>query len=250
MGTKQCERKIWHSGLDNPFVGQAGALPEIYATGFRNPYKFSFDPATGRLIEGDAGQNTVEEVNVITKGANMGWPTKEGTFLFNRTSGTIGTVNPISSPGSPAGLTDPLLEYDHNAGTAVVGGFVYHGSLLPELDGKYVFGDFSNGPFSAPGNGRLFYADLTTGVVNEFNMNTPLGLWVKGFGEDANGELYVMASSNLGPSGTTGVVLEIVPEPASMMLLGIGVTGVLMRRRRSSGCADDSHRRGDIFRKN
>jgi glucose/arabinose dehydrogenase len=118
---------------DNPFAGTAGALPEIYATGLRNPYKFSFDSATGKLIEGDAGQNTVEEVNQITKGANYGWPTKEGEFLFNRTTGT---VTPTISPGSPAGLTDPLLEYDHNNGTAVVGGFVYHGSLLPELDGK------------------------------------------------------------------------------------------------------------------
>ena len=127
---------------DNPFVNTPGAVPEIYAYGFRNPYKFSFDPATGQLIEGDVGQNEVEEVNTVTKGGDYGWPIKEGTFLFNRTTGLD---NPISSPSSPAGLIDPLLEYDHNSGTAVVGGFVYHGSLLPQLDGKYVFGDFSNG---------------------------------------------------------------------------------------------------------
>ena len=212
---------------DNPFVNTPGAVPEIYAYGLRNPYKFSFDPATGRLIEGDVGQNEVEEVNAITKGTNYGWGVKEGTFLFDPNTGL---VNPVNSPGSPAGLTDPILEYDHNSGTATVGGFVYHGSLLPQLDGMYIFGDFSNGPFSAPGNGRLFYADLSTGVINEFNMNAPLGMWVKGFGEDANGEIYVMATTNLGPTGTTGVVFELVPEPASVGMLG--VAGVMLLRRR------------------
>jgi glucose/arabinose dehydrogenase len=214
----------------NPFVNTPGAVPEIYADGFRNPYKFSFDPPTGKLIEGDVGQNNVEEVNQVVSGGNFGWVTKEGTFLFNRTGTTAGTVNPVNSPGSPAGLIDPILEYDHNAGTAVVGGFIYHGSLLPQLDGKYVFGDFSNGPFSAPGNGRIFYSDLSTGQINEFNMNAPLGLWLKGFGEDANGEIYVLASTNLGPAGTTGVVFEVVPEPSSIVLMGFAALFVAFYR--------------------
>jgi hypothetical protein len=128
-------------------------------------------------------------------------------------------------------LIDPIAEYDHNAGTAVVGGFVYHGSLLPQLDGKYVFGDFSNGAFTAPGNGRLFYMDLATDQIFEFQMANPLGLWLKGFGEDANGEIYVLASTNLGPTGTTGVVLQMVPEPTSAMILGVGAALVLLRRR-------------------
>lgn len=139
-------------------------------------------------------------------------------------------VNPVNSPGEPGGLTDPILEYDHNNGTAVIGGFVYHGSLIPQLDGKYVFGDFSNGPFSAPGNGRLLYADLTTGQINEFNMDVPLNMWLKGFGEDANGEIYALASVNLGPSGSTGVVLELVPEPTTIGLLAI-VSLLFLRRR-------------------
>jgi hypothetical protein len=124
----------------NPFVNTLGAVPEIYSYGLRNPYKFSFDPATGNLIEGDVGQNEVEEVNKIVSGGNFGWPIKEGTFLFNRTGSNIGTVNPVNSPGSPAGLTDPILEYDHNSGTAVVGGFIYHGALLPQLDGLLASG--------------------------------------------------------------------------------------------------------------
>jgi hypothetical protein len=196
---------------DNPFVGVAGALPEIYALGFRNPYRFSFDSATGNLILGDVGQNEVEEVDNVTKGANYGWATKEGTFLFNRTTGLDNTTN---SPASPAGLTDPVLEYDHNAGQAVIGGFVYHGSLLPQLDGDYIFGDLSKGN----DNGQLYYSNLSTGQINSFNLSAPLGMWLKGFGQDANGEIYVLAGSNEGPTGTSGEVLEIVPEPASVGL--------------------------------
>jgi glucose/arabinose dehydrogenase len=214
----------------NPFIGTAGSLPEIYAYGFRNPYKFSFDPA-GNLIEGDVGQNQVEEVNRITSGGNYGWVIKEGTFLFNRTGANAGTVDPNNSPGSPAGLIDPLLEYDHNNGSAVVGGFVYHGSLFPQLVGKYIFGDFSNSAFSGPANGRLFYGDLGTGQINEFNLTAPLGKWLKGFGEDANGEIYALASTNLGPTGTTGVVLELVPEPSTAVLMGLAAIGLLVFRR-------------------
>lgn len=214
----------------NPFINTPGALPEIYAYGFRNPYKFSFDPANGNLIEADVGQNNVEEVNPkLTSGGNYGWGVKEGTFLFDRSTGNV-TSN---SPGSPAGLIDPLIEYDHTQGSAVVGGFVYHGSLLPQLSGKYIFGDFSNSSFAGPANGRLFYADLVSGQVNEFSMTTPLGMWLKGFGEDANGEIYVMASRNLGPAGNTGVVFEIVPEPSAIALL-IGLPVLLLFRRKRS----------------
>ncbi len=170
----------------------------------------------------------MEEVNQVVSGGNYGWAVKEGTFLFNRTGPNAGTDNPVNSPGSPAGLIDPILEYDHNDGSAVVGGFVYHGSLLPQLDGKYVFGDFSNSSFAGPANGRLFYADLSTGQINEFNLNTPLGMWLKGFGEDANGEIYVLASQDLGPTGTTGVVLEMVPEPSSLVLMGLAACLTLL----------------------
>jgi autotransporter-associated beta strand protein len=187
----------------NPFVGTAGAVTEIYAYGLRNPYKFSFDSANGHLIVGDVGQNSIEEVDQITSGGNYGWAVKEGTFLFNRSTGNIGA----NSPGSPAGLIDPLLEYDHTAGTAVIGGFVYHGSLLPQLEGDYIFGDLSNGS----ANGRLFYSNLSTGQINEFKLTATFGRYLKGFGQDATGEIYVLASGNVGPSGTTGVVLKIVP---------------------------------------
>jgi autotransporter-associated beta strand protein len=187
----------------NPFLGTTGAVKEIYAYGFRNPFKFSFDSANGHLIVADVGQNNVEEVDQVTSGGNYGWATKEGTFLFNRSTGNV-TSN---SPGSPPGLIDPLVEYDHTAGQAVIGGFVYHGALLPQLDGDYVFGDLSNGS----ANGRLFYSDLSTGQIKEFKLSPTFGKWLKGFGLDANGEIYVTAGSNEGPSGTVGVVQEIMP---------------------------------------
>ena len=188
-------------------------MPEIYSYGHRNPYRFSFDTATGTLIEGEAGQNQVEEVNIITKGGNYGWPIKEGTFLFNRTGPDEGTDNPVNSPGSPAGLIDPVFEYDHNNGIATIGGFVYHGSLLPQLDGMYVFGDLSENPLGATPDGRLFYGNLATGQIFTFDLSAPLGMYLKGFGLGADGEIYVLASTALGPVGDTGVVFELVPEP-------------------------------------
>jgi hypothetical protein len=135
----------------NPFQG-AGQVKEIYAYGFRNPYRFAFDTANGQAIVADVGQNTVEEIDRLQLAGNFGWAQKEGTFLFNRTTGpggTAGTVQVPNSPGSPAGLIDPIsgpvgtLEYDHQDGISITGGFVYRGSALPQLFGKYIFGDLA-----------------------------------------------------------------------------------------------------------
>jgi len=201
---------------DNPFVGQ-DAVEEIYAYGLRNPYRYSFDRMTGDLYLGDAGQNKIEEVDLITKGGNYGWNVKEGSFFFDPDTGNVvtGPVRPV-----PAGLVDPIAEYDHDDGFVVVGGFVYRGSLIPELQGRYVFGDF--GSFGRP-TGRLFYLD-TNSVIKEFQIgleNRPLGYWIKGFGEDSAGELYVMGSRTLGPGGQTGAMLKIVPAPASIQFTGV-----------------------------
>jgi hypothetical protein len=193
--------------LDNPLVNKGG-LEEIYAYGFRNPFRFSFDKGTGDLVVGDVGQNNVEEIDRVIKGGNYGWRWKEGTFRFDPPDdGTIST----DMSGLPAGLIDPLAEYDHDEGIAIIGGFVYRGSQIPELFGKYVFGDFTTS-FSTP-TGRLFYADLSTGQIREFILganNRPLGYFVKGLGQDAARELYVLAGPDLGPFGTTGLVLKIV----------------------------------------
>lgn len=190
----------------NPFMGKAG-VDEIFAYGFRNPWRFSFHPSTDTLIVADVGQNMLEEVDLVRAGDNYGWNLKEGTFRFDPVEGTVGD----DLTGLPGGLNDPVVQYDHDEGTSITGGFVYHGSAIPELTGKYVFGDFSSSFFAA--DGRLLYADLGTGLIKELKLGTDdrdLGLYVKAFGQDADGELYLLAGTNLGPFGDGGAVLKIV----------------------------------------
>ena len=212
---------------DNPYAG--GTVPEIYAIGFRNPYRFSFDGS--RLLVADVGQNNIEEVNDVVKGGHYGWNLKEGTFKYDPVANTVSP----DQTGLPPGLVDPIVQYDHDEGIAIVGGFVYRGDRMPWLEGKYVFGDFGT-TFSAP-TGRLFYADLATGAINEFiltnNNDAPLGRFVKGMSEGPNGEIYLLASTALGPSGTTGVIFEIVPEPTTLLTGGAFVMLLGRRSRRS-----------------
>ena len=225
----------------NPFQA-AGQVPEIYAYGFRNPYRFAVDRpdlgGNGQIIVADVGQNTVEEIDRLQIGGNFGWAIKEGDFLFNRVTGpngAAGTVGP-RSPGSPLGLIDPIsgtggtLEYDHQDGISITGGFVYRGRALPQLFGKYVFGDLALRNAPPRVDGRLFYADLESGEIKEFllpqfaNGQLPNGLTVHGFGEDAAGELYALVT-NTPSNGSGGIVylLTAVPEPATWASLGLGL---------------------------
>ena len=225
----------------NPFVGDASApdkVDEIYAYGFRNPFRFSFDGATGRLVVADVGQRNIEEVDIVTPGGNFGWRLKEGTFAFNPSDGSVST----DLSGIPPGLSliDPVLQYDHDEGISIIGGFVYRGTAIPELQGKYIFGDFSRAFTTA--SGRLFAGDLDTGEIMELIIGAhddPLGMFVKGFGEDASGELYLLAGTNLAPFGTDGRVfaLEAVPLPAPVWLLGSALAALLATRRRRGGQA-------------
>lgn len=225
-------------------------VPEIYALGFRNPYRFSVDRVTGDIIVADVGQNNVEEINRLQIGGNYGWAIKEGTFLFNRTDpdgagpllpGSVGA----NSPGAPGGLIDPItgsqgvLQYDHTDGISITGGFVYRGTLISELQGKYVFGDLALRNAPPRVDGRLFYADLETGVIEEFLLpqfaggRLPNGLTVHGFGEDAAGELYALVT-NTPASGTGGILymLAPVPEPGTWAMTGIGLLLIAARARR------------------
>ena len=208
----------------NPFQG-AGQVPEIFAYGLRNPYRFSFDTLTGELIQADVGQNNIEEIDRIVLGGNFGWAVKEGDFLFNRITGPGGAAGTIGarSPGSPAGMIDPLsgplgtLEYDHSDGISVSGGFVYRGTAIPELYGKYIFGDLAIRNAPPRVDGRIFYADLASGDIREFllpqfaNNRLPSGLTVHGFGQDGNGELYALVT-NTPSNGTGGIVYKFGPD--------------------------------------
>jgi glucose/arabinose dehydrogenase len=189
---------------DNYFVGIDG-IDEIYAYGFRNPFRFSFDRLSGMLVVADVGQNRVEEIDIVRKGLNYGWNIKEGDFLFDPEGQEIGL--PFEDPS----LIDPVAQYDHDDGISVIGGHMYYGTQIPQLRALYVFGDFSRG-FSEP-NGRLFTADLLSGQMQELligNDSDNLKLYIKGLGMDHDGEIYVLASSALGPYGNTGVVLKLV----------------------------------------
>ncbi|MDB6035457.1 MAG: hypothetical protein JWM16_5795 [Verrucomicrobiales bacterium] len=209
--------------LDNPFVAQDG-VDEIYAYGFRNPYSFTFDRTTGDLWVGDVGQNKVEEVDVVVKGGNYGWHVKEGSFYFDHAGSGAGFVTANPTGPVPPDLKDPVAQYDHDEGTAVIGGYVYRGSGLAGLGGNYIFGDWGN--FVVP-SGRLFYLDQTNGI-HEFRIgldDRPLNLWIKGFGEDADGEVYILGSRVLGPGGNTGRILKIVPAPSPISISGIVTNG-------------------------
>ncbi|HUS36356.1 MAG TPA: PQQ-dependent sugar dehydrogenase [Verrucomicrobiae bacterium] len=194
---------------DNPFVTEAGAVKEIFALGVRNPYSFTFDRQSGDLYLGDVGQNDVEEADKVTKGANLGWPLKEGTFYFDPNGTNAGFVTTFPVREVPPDLVDPIAEFDHDEGRAIIGGYVYRGATFSAIAGKYIFGDW--GKFDAAA-GRLFYLDGST--VKEFKIGAndrTLGLWLKGFGENAAGEIYVLGATALGPSGSTGVLQKIVP---------------------------------------
>jgi len=194
---------------DNPFVGEKG-VDEIFAWGFRNPFRFSFDTKTGDLIVADVGQNDIEEIDIVNNGENHGWRLKEGSFKFQPNGADDGTVTDDLS-GLPDDLVDPVAEYDHDEGLAVVGGFLYRGEDVPELEGEYVFGDFST-VFTSP-LGRLFHADLSTGEILELRIglqDAPLNLFVKGFGRDDQGELFLLAGPNLGPFGNFASIFKIV----------------------------------------
>lgn len=213
----------------NPFVDVAG-IDEIFAYGVRNPYRFSFardlqGEVTEQLIFGDVGQRSIEEVNVLNVAeeteTNFGWRVKEGTFTFDPTG--AGDIN-ASSPGVPASMTDPVLQYDHDEGISVIGGFVYHGTAIPALRGMYVFGEFVEPGTS---HGRLFYADLNdpSPEILEFPMlDGPLvtggdfDLRIKGMGQDKDGEIYIAATPGGAVGGEDGVVLRLTNVPGELEL--------------------------------
>lgn len=206
---------------DNPFLGKAGFLPEIYAYGFRNPFRFSFDKANGRLWVADVGQNDIEEVNIVKKGRNYGWRIKEGSFLFDANGEEDGFVT-ARSPHRPPGLRDPIAEYDHDDGVAVLGGFVYRGNDIPALKGLYVFAETIGRVFYLDRSNDIFDRDIFDKDIFELGrsknifeaLDGPIDAAVLGTGQDAAGELYIMVNAAGVPFGNTGRVLKVVRKCA------------------------------------
>jgi glucose/arabinose dehydrogenase len=206
---------------DNPFVNASGR-DEIYAYGFRNPYRFSFDSQGSRdLLVGDAGQNRYEEVSRVVKGGNYGWNVFEGAHCFDAEAPDSNPTGcPQTDPTTNTVLTPPVIEYPQakltgGLGVVVVGGYVYRGDDVEALEGKYVFGDFTRtlDPSPSP-DGSIFVATPTASSPWAFEQllfdGNRLGDYLLGFGQDADGELYVLVTDNLGPTGTTGRVFKLV----------------------------------------
>src|SRR5918994_572395 len=216
---------------DNPFAGTPGCADgcdEIWAYGLRNPYRMSFDMGGSRdLFVGDAGQNLWEEISIAESGGNHGWNVKEGAHCFSTDDPDVEPADcpDVVGAGHPrAGdpLIDPAIEYQnaHNPaggglGHVVVGGHVYRGDRLRRFSGDYIFGDYSREEDEP--DGSLFVAKpRRTGLWKLQQLQIPgrpdrrLGHFVLGFGQDLDGEMYVLTTDESGPTGSTGRVYRLV----------------------------------------
>lgn len=171
---------------DNPFVGQSDYLKEIWAFGLRNPWRFSFDVASGQLFLADVGQDEEEEINIIKKGGNYGWNIMEG---MSCTPGVLINCN-------KAGLELPIFAYPHPEGFSITGGFVYRGKAIPGLCGAYVYGDYVSQ--------RIWGLRYDGHRVTRQRELLKTRHAISSFGEDETHELYVA-------DHTGGKIMKIVP---------------------------------------
>jgi glucose/arabinose dehydrogenase len=185
---------------DNPFArDSAGVRKEIWAYGLRNPWRFSFDSATGQLWAGDVGQDTREEVDIITRGGNYGWRIMEGTICRPGGGGNCDTT----------GLIMPVADYGRHLGSSITGGYVYHGSRVPQLAGAYIFGDFGWGNiFLLRYEGGKITADSVLLRNDSFNISS--------FGVDEKNELYVLGYN-------TGKVMRLTERAGPTSVAGAEV---------------------------
>lgn len=182
---------------DNPFVGKGEGIPEIWAYGFRNPHRISWDAKNPRrMYVSNIGRHSIEEVNLVEKGRNYGWPNREGTFLFDSSANTE-VVYPL--PTDNEGYDYPIIQYDHDEGNAVSGGYVYYGTL-EKLQGKYLFGDIPRGTIFIADVGKVSTGNQASIQKMEFLLNakaTTFDALLGGarvdlrWGMDSAGELYL-----------------------------------------------------------
>jgi glucose/arabinose dehydrogenase len=181
---------------DNPYAKSETIQPEIWASGLRNPWRFSFDRATQQLFCADVGQNKYEEVNIIDKAKNYGWRLMEGNHCFDPPEGCDASK-----------YTAPIAEYDHSEGISVIGGYVYRGREFPSLHGYYIFGDWQGVLWYLRHNEKTKLWDrgpiFTEKESNEINGK------INSFGEDENGNIYIVTQKLFGPKSPTGVIYKI-----------------------------------------
>lgn len=188
---------------DNPFANESDKLGEIWSYGFRNPHRISWDESgSGAMLVTNIGQHSIEEVNLIKKGANYGWPNREGTFLFD-VNANPEIVYPL--PEDDLDYIYPVIQFDHDEGNAVSGGYVYSGKRIPLLQNKYVFGDIPQG--------LLFFSEMSQIIDGKPAPIYKLSLELNGkvtslaeiagdqrvdlrFGKDSSGELFLFTKSD------------------------------------------------------
>ena len=231
---------------DNPFYNDAtpGLKKEIFAYGLRNPWRFSFDKRAPsgpkRLFCGDVGGGRIEEINIITSGGNYGWRYKEGTELPTFSSGA--PTNPMAHPGGT--LIDPIAMYAHTGvttspplpqlGLSVTGGYMYRGAAIPDLQGKFVFGDYGSTSTLASWDSPLMGLEETAPLSGVFTLtqtiplfgtsNPIVGQRILCLGEDEEGEIYIGIKSNAGvlqldagyPAGGIYKVVPVVPGSVTL----------------------------------
>jgi uncharacterized repeat protein (TIGR03806 family) len=187
---------------DNPWPSPGGSAFEEYATiGHRNPHRLAKDPATGRLWSGEVGESTREEVNVLEAGRNYGWPFREGTV-----------EGPSSPPAQVLGiLTEPVIDFGRADANALIGGYVYRGTRLPELQGRYLAGDYVTAKLWAI---TLDEASMTA-TATELTSFDPGSLGT--FGQDKDGEVLLGSVASTGPLYTLERITEPIPDPPALL---------------------------------
>jgi glucose/arabinose dehydrogenase len=158
---------------DNPFVGQPGARPEVFAYGIRNPWRFSFDPETNEIWLADVGQNAREEINIVEPGGNYGWDIMEGTIC-----------TPPAQTCDMSGLIPPIHEYPTGSDCSITGGYLYRGDVYPSLRAAYVFGDFCSG--------RVWALRYDGQQVTEHREIVRSGAQITSFAMDHDGNIYIV----------------------------------------------------------
>jgi uncharacterized repeat protein (TIGR03806 family) len=180
------EGKLYSVPRDNPFLEIPEARPELWAYGFRNPWRLCFDRQTGDLWVGDIGQDLWELVHVVQRGANYGWSVMEGSQPFH----------PLR-PRGPTPISPPTIEHHHTEARSITGGLVYYGRRFPDLVGAYLYGDYSTG--------KIWGARYENGKITWRRELADTTLQILGFGEDAAGEVLI--------ADYFGQVHRLVPAP-------------------------------------